>query len=841
MSIYNHIKTYLLCSFIFSSLLFAKESTTLVTKEKKKTETSTTYTPRNTWKPYFTWVGNFQQRQNVYSEINIGIGFLYFDDVNANLGNQPTNIFSMIGSTPDKRDISYSKTPLFEYIIGYQFTNWLKFGISFQNQSNIRMQTRTLDSQNSNAKIEFGADIQLNALIGKFCFELPWPLVWKTIAFTPYLAGGTGVTWQSWSNILDRISIFSSNAFIGTDVPYRQKTIANVAGLADLGLRVHSAYPDSGFSMTAGCKYNYWGQVRNLGELNQQGNYKRGLLQPFRIKMLYSFAPYIGLNWNFPVTKNNIVAQKNANSEDVFYASPKGVHNYPSVLAQISIGPNFLYFSKLRGNLVGVPQDLFFGSGPSIPLNRRLSYIRSPLIEYLLGYRANRWLELGISYQNQNETMILSRWFSSPNTRGFSESLTQFQSYLNLNALMGKVSIDLFSAIVNDMAFTPFIGVGVGASWQSWTDIKLERTAVITGSFTNNFLYLRDAIIANASWMVDSGIKLRNANPNFLFSLVAGCRYNQWGQVRNIGEQSKQGGLGMGLFKPITAKILYSFSPYLGMQWDFPVDYKFQIGDKSINTWVPFITNAKNIQKRFSLLVQANVGAGILFFDKIRGNFGGIPAFNFEQNGSSPFKGQLRYNITPVFEYILGYRFYQWFKAAIAYQSQKSIFVSTEPLIGFGATADGAKNQFRAHLDLDAFMLKLYFELPLPLVFKGYAISPYVALSPGIGWQSWKNMSVNRILNAESSVGLSSLNQSIRQKIIANFVWMAEGGFRVRNASPNFPFSGVFGCKYVQWGQTRNIGELSQQANNFRVAIFKPFSIKVLGSVVPYVGLQWNF
>ena len=369
---------------------------------------------------------------------------------------------------------------------------------------------------------------------------------------------------------------------------------------------------------------------------------------------------------------------------------------------------------------------------------------------------------------------------------------------------------------------------------------------MLSNTYRNDFLYLRDTIVANASWMADAGIKVKNSNPDFLFSFVAGCKYNQWGQVRNIGDVRKQNGLSMGLVKPVKAKIMYSFSPYLGMQWDFPVSYKYIINSKPVNTWKPFITHAKNLQKRFSLFTEVNIGPSILVFDKIRGNFGGTPAATFTQHGSSPFEGRLRHNITPVYEFILGYRFFQWFKSAMAYQTQKSIFISTMPITGAGGNLNGVplrgvKNQFRAHLTLDSFMLKLYFELPYPLIFKGYAISPYMGGANGVGWQSWKNMRVNRLINAETTVGLSSVNQVLRQKIVANYVWMAEAGFRVRNASPNFPFSGVFGCKYIQWGQTRNIGKLDQQANNQRLGLTKPFKIKVLGSLAPYVGLHWNF
>lgn len=848
---WNFSKLAMGLGLLASGFAFANSPTNTPPPQSPAAQKSSAYEPKHTWKPYFTRANNFQYKEAVFSQINLGVGFLYFSDIVGNIGNMPTNIFSMIGSAPDKEDLSYSKTPLFEYVIGYQFANWIKFGLSYQNQSNIYLQTRTLAATGGtdpNARVQFGSEIQLNSLIGKLYFELPYPLIIKALSFSPYIGGGPGVSWQSWYNITDRIFQIQNGVFIGTDVPYRQKTIANIAAMIDAGIKVHSAYPNSSFSMTAGCKYNYWGQTRNLGKLEQQGNFKRGLIKPFRIKSLYSFAPYIGFLWDFPVSET-IINNRSTNTEDMFFLSPDKIYKQPCVTAQLNIGPTFLYFSKLRGNLAASPQSLFFGTGSSVPLKNSLSYVRSPLVEYILAYKANRWLEMGLSYQYLNQTMISSRWLPGTGENMFASALSQFQSYLNLNAIMARFSLDIITGVIKNMAFTPFISAGVGPSWQSWTDSVIQRTAVVTNNFNNNFLYLRDTIVANASWMGDAGIKVRNSNPDFLFSLVAGCKYNQWGQVRNIGKITKQNGLSMGLTHPITVKMMYSFTPYLGMQWDFPVDYNYvvQPKNKCIYTWAPFFINTKNIQKRFSLFVQANVGPGLLFFDKIRGNFGGMPWVNFTQHGLSPFKSHLRYNITPLYEFIIGYRFLQWFQSAISYQTQKSIFVSTAPLVGFnavtssGASIRGAKNQLRAQLTLDAFMIKLYFEAPWAMVFKGYAFTMFIAGSPGIGWQSWTNIRVNRIMNAESSVGLSSFNQSLRQKIIANFVWMAESGISVRNASPNFPFSGVFGCKYIQWGQSRNIGKMSQQANNMRLAITQPFSIKVLGSIVPYIGLQWNF
>ena len=462
--------SFCLC-FLATFHLFAQSSNENSIPSAKESAARSSFQPKNRWIPYFTWAGNFQPRKSVFSEVNIGIGFLYFSGVEGNLGNKPQFLFSMIGSTPDKRDLSYSKTPLFEYIVGYRFNHWFKGALSYQNQSNIYLQTRTLLSTNGtdpSARLQFGSDVQLNSLMSKYYFELPWPMVIKKMAFSLYAAGGVGVSWQTWSNMTDRIFQTQGGDYTGTDIPYRQKTIPNVAAMMDAGLKINTALCGSNFSMTAGCKYNYWGQTRNLGKFEQQGNFKRGLIKPFRIKTLYSFAPYLGMHWNFPVSKGYMINGQSAHTDKMFFVSPRCVHKYPCITGQVNIGPTFLFFSKLRGDLACQPEALFFGSGTSIPLNRRLSYVKSPLVECVLGYRPLRWLEMGISYLYLNETMILSRYLPGSGSQAFASSLNQFRSYLNLNAFMAKFSLDLGSAVIQNMAFTPFISAAVGPSWQSW-------------------------------------------------------------------------------------------------------------------------------------------------------------------------------------------------------------------------------------------------------------------------------------------------------------------------------------------------------------------------------------
>jgi len=53
------------------------------------------------------------------------------------------------------------------------------------------------------------------------------------------------------------------------------------------------------------------------------------------------------------------------------------------------------------------------------------------------------------------------------------------------------------------------------------------------------------------------------------FSVLLGCKYNQWGQARSMGKLSQQGSFKEGLSQPLTVKTVYQIAPYLGVQWNF--------------------------------------------------------------------------------------------------------------------------------------------------------------------------------------------------------------------------------------------------------------------------------
>jgi len=92
---------------------------------------------------------------------------------------------------------------------------------------------------------------------------------------------------------------------------------------------------------------------------------------------------------------------------------------------------------------------------------------------------------------------------------------------------------------------------------------------VLTDAPRGEVLPLHQKISTNAVWMVDTGFRIQSAYPSSHFSVLLGCKYNQWGQATSIGKMSQQGAHKVALVQPVIIKTVYQFAPYLGVQWNF--------------------------------------------------------------------------------------------------------------------------------------------------------------------------------------------------------------------------------------------------------------------------------
>ncbi len=889
-------------SIITTSTLFAESAVSTKPPSTQNKETNQAVTPSSTTvlteqrrKIHVANLKSFQPKTSLFFQANVGVGFLYFSGINGNTlaiyennnyvtknsGATPTVSFQ--GQSVIKGPLRYNRSPLFEYLLGYQWASWVKGAFSYQHQSGVSVQTAMqLGTGTTNAPGTFGyvnpynqlrSDLSLDALMLKVILESPKALVVRKTAITPYVGLGVGPGWQSWTNIeLMQTGFSAQNGYLNNPLILRNKYSANAAWMIDMGFHFQNVMPGKDFSITTGCKYTGWGQARNIGKISQQNEPKRGLAFPFSIKTLYSFAPYLGVQWNFSndysLATPYSLDGKNVNSWRPFFTKTSNFQKKSSIFTQFNVGVGFLYFSGVNGNILGYYparglQTLQTAYQGSSPFKGHMRYNRTPLMEYLLGYQWAPWIKGAFSYQHQGGISVQSAMVpgigTNPASSGSSVSnaYSQLRSNLSLDALIAKLYFQLPKAMIcKGVATSPYLALGVGPGWQSWTGIELEQTNLQVPSefilsYNNNPLALRNKYSANAVWMLDMGFHFQNVYPNNQFSILLGCKYVEWGQGRNIGKVSQQNAKNWGLKYPFRIKTLYSFAPYLGVQWNFANEYVSQtpyaIDGKDVNSWKPFITNSRNLQKKSSIFTQFNVGVGFLYFSGINGN----TYVNFISpaqtaaagsiSGQSSFKGHIQYNRTPLFEYLLGYQWNSCFKYAFSYQHQGGVSVQTAiekgQNLGNNTFTYQAWSQLRSNLSLDALMAKVYFELPFPMISKGVATAPYIAVGVGPGWQSWTDVVLEQM--AEGTI-YNNQPLPLRNKYSANAVWMLDMGFHFQSAYPDNHFSVLLGCKYVEWGQARSIGKVSQQSTP-NIGLKFPFRVKTLYSFAPYLGVQWNF
>ncbi len=155
---------------------------------------------------------------------NAGIGFLYFSGIRGTLMGKPVMNFRPVErwrDIPFKGRLSYNRTPLFEYLLGYRINNSIKIALSYQHQAGITIQSKALSAypttggggvaEGDSEVAQFVSNLSLDALMAKLYFELPYSLIFKKLATSPYLAVGVGPGWQTWSRVT--INYMQGNTF----------------------------------------------------------------------------------------------------------------------------------------------------------------------------------------------------------------------------------------------------------------------------------------------------------------------------------------------------------------------------------------------------------------------------------------------------------------------------------------------------------------------------------------------------------------------------------------------------------------------------------------------------
>lgn len=255
----------------------------------------------NSWKPTFKKNKEFQTTPQYFLSMNTGVGFLYFDGVSG--GNaRLTDTTNLKTKKPQNRFI-YNRTPLTEALIGWNPLSFMGLALSLQHQGGVFVQRYNIDrTRGTSPDLRvFEANVALNSVAAKLYFTSPVSMIWKTIAYTGYLAVAVGPSWQTWSQI-QLVDITT-----GFTQPMRQKISANCFIGGEAGLKLRSLIPNLNLSIILGTKFNLWGQARTMG--NRKNQYKAATAsanstrwafnQPWSVRTVYQWAPFIGFSLAF--------------------------------------------------------------------------------------------------------------------------------------------------------------------------------------------------------------------------------------------------------------------------------------------------------------------------------------------------------------------------------------------------------------------------------------------------------------------------------------------------------------------------------------------------------------
>lgn len=246
-----------------------------------------------------------------------------------------------------------------------------------------------------------------------------------------------------------------------------------------------------------------------------------------------------------------------------------------------TVGIGFLYFSGKKGGpffndsstTIRTPNNNTFGKFT-------ISYNKTCLYEGSVNWKVVNFLTAGLMYTSQSnvrlKTIMLTR--RPTNSVGPINFFT-FSSAINLNAIGLKVGLYFpISTVLYSVGATPYLNLSVGPCWQTWSDITLYNEAEKAA-----FNY-RQKVSANCFFSTDLGYKFQSLQRNSMnaFCIVAGCKFNIWGQARSMGKKGQQlwrGGVNSGpigtnqshffLLFPPHIRTVYQFAPYIGVTLAF--------------------------------------------------------------------------------------------------------------------------------------------------------------------------------------------------------------------------------------------------------------------------------
>lgn len=281
---------------------------------------------------------------SMFCEVETGLGFLYFSGVKGILNPRPQNVYQDIAGTnsttgihsfPIRGRFQYNRTPIVTVDFGWKLANWIRFSVTMQAQQNIHVRTKPTQVANlrtgaaageaaSLTQVNFDSFLNLYSIGGKLLFQWTDMVSFSTWSMSLYVGGSCAAAWQEWTapksvqlyfNNVDAVC----NTLTSANISFKDQTFANFSYTGDSGLTFKPTDSFAKLSFKMGCKFIGWGAVRGIGAARNQKDIQRvassatdagnvsfpgpavypSIFKPIRVRTIYSWAPYIGFNWEF--------------------------------------------------------------------------------------------------------------------------------------------------------------------------------------------------------------------------------------------------------------------------------------------------------------------------------------------------------------------------------------------------------------------------------------------------------------------------------------------------------------------------------------------------------------
>lgn len=262
-------------------------------------------------------------QSRMFTELEVGLGFLYFSNLKGTLNLRP---YTFQGQPLEiKRSLEYNRSPLFTFDFGWRLADWLSLAVTMQSQQNVHIRTKPtemlVDTDTGTDLIwtNFQSYVDFNSIGGKLLFTWPNMIKFNGWGMSLFIGGSCAGGWQSWTEVQSNINYLTDNTDdtifpYSENLSFRDKYFGNFTYTGDAGLLFKPTNIFAKMGIRLGCKILSWGATRGLGAYKDQKDITRlapneeltgvatiypHYFKPIRIGTIYSWAPYVGINWDF--------------------------------------------------------------------------------------------------------------------------------------------------------------------------------------------------------------------------------------------------------------------------------------------------------------------------------------------------------------------------------------------------------------------------------------------------------------------------------------------------------------------------------------------------------------